>query len=164
MDEDGNDGIELEEFITHFGDVLAANSDAPLTRAELKQLFMKIDADGNGSVDWDEFTNYMFLMRAPAPEDKDDDVASQYLPLEFVEADDERPGTRHPDVITCVEYLVGLDAYATGSKDGRWRLWNASDFSAPEAARLSSFKAPIEWWFPGKERSAKRCANSKPKD
>ena len=48
VDEDGNDGIELEEFITHFGDVLAANSDAPLTRAELKQLFMKIDADGNG--------------------------------------------------------------------------------------------------------------------
>ena len=135
VDEDGNDGIELEEFITHFGDVLAANSDAPLTRAELKQLFMKIDADGNGSVDWDEFTNYMFLMRAPAPEDEDDDVASQYLPLEFVEADDERPGTRHPDVITCVEYLVGLDAYATGSKDGRWRLWNASDFAKTAETR-----------------------------
>lgn len=68
-DEDGNDGIELDEFIQHFADVLGGGS---LTETQLRQLFMKIDADGNGSVDWDEFTNFMFLMRAPAPSDDDD--------------------------------------------------------------------------------------------
>ena len=152
MDEDGNDGIELEEFITHFGDVLAANSDAPLTRAELKQLFMKIDADGNGSVDWDEFTNYMFLMRAPAPEDEDDDVASQYLPLEFVEADDERPGTRHPDVITCVEYLIGLDAYATDRKTGVGGFGTRR--ISPRRRRRATATA---------RRGSRRCATSPPR-
>lgn len=33
------------------------------------QLFMKIDADAGGTVDWDEFSNYMFLKKADNDED-----------------------------------------------------------------------------------------------
>jgi len=29
---------------------------------EFRQLFMKIDADSNGSVEWNEFMNYMLLV------------------------------------------------------------------------------------------------------
>lgn len=28
---------------------------------QLRQLFMRIDADSNGSVEWNEFMNYMLL-------------------------------------------------------------------------------------------------------
>jgi Ca2+-binding EF-hand superfamily protein len=32
-----------------------------MTDKEFNQLFMKIDADSNGSVEWNEFMNYMLL-------------------------------------------------------------------------------------------------------
>ena len=40
-----------------FGGVLGKN----LTGEQLVHLFMKIDANSDGSVDWEEFTNYMLL-------------------------------------------------------------------------------------------------------
>ena len=54
----GNDG-ELDEqgFVGAFGSILGDN----LSDQQLTHLFMKIDANSDGSVDWDEFTNYMFL-------------------------------------------------------------------------------------------------------
>eukprot|EP00241_Pyramimonas_parkeae_P009359 CAMPEP_0114239146 /NCGR_PEP_ID=MMETSP0058-20121206/8295_1 /TAXON_ID=36894 /ORGANISM="Pyramimonas parkeae, CCMP726" /LENGTH=133 /DNA_ID=CAMNT_0001351289 /DNA_START=140 /DNA_END=541 /DNA_ORIENTATION=- len=57
VEEQCPEGIELEDFITQFGPLIGPN----LTRLELSHLFMKIDADSNGSIDWDEFSNYMFL-------------------------------------------------------------------------------------------------------
>jgi Ca2+-binding EF-hand superfamily protein len=32
-----------------------------MSEKEFNQLFMKIDADSNGSVEWNEFMNYMLL-------------------------------------------------------------------------------------------------------
>lgn len=37
---------------------------------------MKIDADAGGTVDWDEFSNYMFLKRA---ENDEDNIESWHL-------------------------------------------------------------------------------------
>ena len=56
-DLDRGGALELDEFIDAFGDVIGKN----MTHKELKQLFMKIDADSNGSVEWHEFMNYMLL-------------------------------------------------------------------------------------------------------
>ena len=54
----GQEGeLEEEDFVREFGQVLGDN----LTETQLTHLFMKIDANSDGSVDWDEFTNYMFL-------------------------------------------------------------------------------------------------------
>jgi hypothetical protein len=56
FDENGDcEGLELDEFIEKCGAVLGAN----LSRRELEYLFMKIDANSDGSVDWDEFTNFL---------------------------------------------------------------------------------------------------------
>lgn len=46
--------LELPQFVEAFAAVLPGK-----TRKEFKQIFMKIDADANGSVDWNEFTNFM---------------------------------------------------------------------------------------------------------
>ena len=45
------------QFISAFGKVLGKG----LNYKQLNQLFMKIDADSGGSVDWNEFMNYMLI-------------------------------------------------------------------------------------------------------
>ena len=47
----------MMQFIAAFGGVLGKG----MTDKQLNQLFMKIDADAGGSVDWHEFMNYMLL-------------------------------------------------------------------------------------------------------
>ena len=56
-DTDHGGSLELEEFIEAFGEIIGKN----MNQKQLNQLFMKIDADSNGSVDWPEFMNYMLL-------------------------------------------------------------------------------------------------------
>ena len=56
-DLDRGGALEIGEFIQAFGEVIGAG----MTHKQLKQLFMKIDADSNGSVEWPEFMNYMLL-------------------------------------------------------------------------------------------------------
>lgn len=56
-DTDKGGALELDEFIEAFGDVIGKG----MNRKQLQQLFMKIDADANKSVEWHEFMNYMLL-------------------------------------------------------------------------------------------------------
>jgi Ca2+-binding EF-hand superfamily protein len=64
-DDDGSGELDIEEFCEQLGPYLGKD----LTKEEVTQLFMKIDADAGGTVDWDEFSNYMFLQRAENDED-----------------------------------------------------------------------------------------------
>lgn len=52
IDKEGS--LSLEEFTLAFGKILGKG----MTAKELEQLFMKIDADSGGSVDWSEFMNF----------------------------------------------------------------------------------------------------------
>jgi Ca2+-binding EF-hand superfamily protein len=56
-DTDKGGALEIDEFIEAFGEIIGKN----MTPKQLNQLFMKIDADSNGSVEWHEFMNYMLL-------------------------------------------------------------------------------------------------------
>ena len=56
-DTDKGGELDLEEFIDAFGEIIGKN----MNMKQLNQLFMKIDADSNGSVEWKEFMNYMLL-------------------------------------------------------------------------------------------------------
>lgn len=47
-DEDGNGELDLDKFINKLGPQLGSH----LTKEQIKQLFMKIDADAGGTVDW----------------------------------------------------------------------------------------------------------------
>lgn len=62
-DVDGSGELDIDEFSQQMGPLLGAN----LTQQQIAQLFMKIDADAGGTVDWDEFTNYMFSEGSGAP-------------------------------------------------------------------------------------------------
>jgi len=56
-DVDGGDSLDQKEFLLSFKEVIGKS----MTDKEFNQLFMKIDADSNGSVEWNEFMNYMLL-------------------------------------------------------------------------------------------------------
>jgi len=47
-DKDGNKKLDMNEFIEKLGPLIGEN----MSRKEIGQLFMKIDADCNGDVDW----------------------------------------------------------------------------------------------------------------
>jgi Ca2+-binding EF-hand superfamily protein len=47
-DEDGNKKLDMGEFIEKLGPLIGEN----MSSKEIGQLFMKIDADCNGDVDW----------------------------------------------------------------------------------------------------------------
>lgn len=47
-DEDGSGELDIDEFCAKLGPHLGNN----LTRQQVSQLFMKIDADAGGTVDW----------------------------------------------------------------------------------------------------------------
>lgn len=57
-DDDGSGGLEMHEFVTAF---LSVPSMGYQSEEQLMHLFMKIDANSDGTVDWDEFTNHMML-------------------------------------------------------------------------------------------------------
>jgi WD40 repeat protein len=38
------------------------------------------------------------------------------------------PSVYHKDIISAVKYVPDIDKYATGSRDGTFKLWNAADF------------------------------------
>lgn len=56
-DADGGDSLDQVEFLNAFKDVIGKE----MTDKEFNQLFMKIDADSNSTVEWNEFMNYMLL-------------------------------------------------------------------------------------------------------
>ena len=64
-----------EELAEAFGGVLGEN----LTTTQLIHLFMKIDANSDGSVDWDEFTQFMLLENQAAADMSDRSFAVRYM-------------------------------------------------------------------------------------
>ena len=78
-----------------------------LTKEQLTHLFMKIDANSDGSVDWDEFTNFMLLENQAAA-----DMSDRTFTEKLAEPDTVRmpPDTNpksayHKDMIENIMYL-----------------------------------------------------------
>lgn len=74
-----------------------------MTEKEFNQLFMKIDADSNGTVEWNEFMNYMLL--------ENQTLANMKVEhFEYVKSlnDDKKPSRTkrgHKKNITCMQVL-----------------------------------------------------------
>ena len=58
-DQDGSGELNMEEFLEAMRSVQAY---ASMTDDELRLLFMKVDANSDGTVDWDEFSTYNMLL------------------------------------------------------------------------------------------------------
>ncbi|KAG2439805.1 hypothetical protein HYH02_010440 [Chlamydomonas schloesseri] len=124
-DEDGSGELDIEEFCDKLGPYLGDVVGYPLkSREDVRQLFMKIDADAGGTVDWDEFTNFMFLQRA---EMVGETAAENWrlFPQEFRDRND--TSVSHKGLVDRLLYVDFLDKYVSAGRDGTFRLWNGGD-------------------------------------
>ncbi|WIA12480.1 hypothetical protein OEZ85_012515 [Tetradesmus obliquus] len=120
-DEDGSGELDIDEFCAKLGPHLGVN----LKRQQVAQLFMKIDADAGGTVDWDEFTNYMFLEKAQAA--AGDSAADNWrlFPADF--RDKNEASAYHHEQVDRLYFCGAIDKYISCGRDGSFRLWNAAD-------------------------------------
>lgn len=140
-----------KEFVNLFREIV----DASLSETQLSELFQKIDANSDGTVDWDELTNYMFLSGSGNDEYTGGNESACYetaYPERYMS--DHRSGhgstvtstpletmgnvigtlnldllPHHKDVITRIVRLERPSVYLTTSKDGSVRTWNATSLA-----------------------------------
>ncbi|RQM19506.1 hypothetical protein B5M09_011466 [Aphanomyces astaci] len=108
--------LNEKQFVGHFHAILETNAWSP---THISQLFMKIDANSDGSVDWDEFTNFMFVHSQSAH-----DAATQLASVAFVVPQDENL----VHVLVAFQPLppgAACGHFVSSSLDGTIKTWNA---------------------------------------
>jgi WD40 repeat protein len=119
--------LELDEFVDAFGEVLGPN----LTYRELVQMFMKIDANSDGSIDWEEFMNYMLLENQSLSVMRNEHC-EYYNPKIPDSAQPRQNG--HSHMITDLKMIAPSRSsehprYLTSSQDGTVKIWNAGNLN-----------------------------------
>ena len=121
-DTDQGGSLDMEEFLEAFGGVLGEN----LTTTQLIHLFMKIDANSDGSVDWDEFTQFMLLENQAAADMSDRSFAVRYMEQDPRLCDPNPKSVHHRDMIEQI-LLIGKgtqqEKLVTSARDGTVRVW-----------------------------------------
>eukprot|EP00698_Gefionella_okellyi_P017804 TRINITY_DN5262_c0_g1_i3.p1 TRINITY_DN5262_c0_g1~~TRINITY_DN5262_c0_g1_i3.p1 ORF type:complete len:1015 (-),score=201.91 TRINITY_DN5262_c0_g1_i3:408-3230(-) len=109
--------LNVEQFIDEFGKVLGKD----MTDLDLRKLFMKIDANSNSLVDWDEFSTYMMFEHQGSSMAKTEDARFSIGQQPVLDTPAEHAGR------SMIEHIVCLpkDRYVTASRDGVLRLWDA---------------------------------------
>ncbi|OQR84549.1 hypothetical protein ACHHYP_13261 [Achlya hypogyna] len=130
---EADSALTEKQFVAHFGSILGSDN---WSATQISQLFMKIDANSDGTVDWDEFTNFMFL-NANATKDASATATAAFLPREEYVAV-ETPMTTHRarDVFVAIETLPRSGHYLTCTHGGVVSTYAPTGLSSP----LSTFK------------------------
>ena len=135
-DTDQGGSLDMEEFLEAFGGVLGEN----LTTTQLIHLFMKIDANSDGSVDWDEFTQFMLLENQAAADMSDRSFAVRYMEQDPRLCDPNPKSVHHRDMIEQI-LLIGKgtqqEKLVTSARDGTVRVWNASTLAHVKTIKVS---------------------------
>jgi len=111
-EKEGCDGLDLNEFINVISKVMGSDTDEKI----FTQLFMKIDANSDGSVDWDEFTNFLLS------ENQGIDQMGKDSQADFIITPMPVSPEPHRDMITTVCSVDKNQMYYTGSRDGCVKL------------------------------------------
>eukprot|EP00742_Colponemidia_sp_Colp-10_P008505 GILJ01009216.1.p1 GENE.GILJ01009216.1~~GILJ01009216.1.p1 ORF type:complete len:1025 (-),score=150.44 GILJ01009216.1:215-3289(-) len=136
--------LELEQFTEAFQTVMGHD----FSKKHLKELFMKIDPNGGGSINWDDFTNYMLLENQSLSTMRDD-----HAEFEKAEVGDppSNSGNVHADMVTkilCLEADNGerkYPRYITSSRDATVRVWNATNLQLTRTMRSAAWVSDIAY-------------------
>ncbi|KAJ3227462.1 WD40 repeat domain 95 [Clydaea vesicula] len=109
--EDGSSGFDIDKFREVFKNVLG---DTNITFDQMTLLFMKIDANSDGTVDWDEFSGYMMA----------GSMESDGLALIFDDRVKRLLGSPHRDMIKIIDFIFKERKYLSVGRDGTICLWN----------------------------------------
>eukprot|EP00903_Cladosiphon_okamuranus_P008717 g8350.t1 len=144
--DDDTSGAYAELDMKQFSDALRSvlPDSEELTDEDLGLLFMKIDANGSGDIDWDEFTGFLLQLDEG---NRNMAAAAQMSDLKPL------PGTQragagehtgqHRDMIE--KFNFSISAYVTCSRDGTIKFWHKGTFAHFRTIRhLDAMKAAYE--------------------
>ncbi|XP_043193477.1 WD repeat-containing protein on Y chromosome-like isoform X1 [Amphibalanus amphitrite] len=120
-DEDSGGGLDMDEF----RNAMRRTMGAGVPDHELDMLFMKVDTNCDGGVDWDEYLTYMLL------EYQEREMMAQLLKERPLPSNVRKIETRHRDLLQKLCFLpssrtsidLAAGRYATMSKDGTVNFW-----------------------------------------
>ncbi|PNW80352.1 hypothetical protein CHLRE_07g313850v5 [Chlamydomonas reinhardtii] len=124
-DLDGSGQLQPQEFINAFLGILQTEDGGDAEA--LAKLFMRIDANSDGTVDWDEFSTYMLLESQGSARVREFESTVTMQQPDMSTMSDH---AGHRDAMTHIASMRlanGVDRYATCGRDGTVRLWNAKD-------------------------------------
>lgn len=110
--EDGSTGFDIDKFREVFGKILGGN----LSRDQMTMLFMKIDANSDGTMDWNEFSTYMMTASGERVEEE----------IAIEEKKRKICSTPHKDMIIFIDFVIKERKYLTVSRDGTICVWSLS--------------------------------------
>jgi WD40 repeat protein len=91
----------------------------------MKILFMKIDANTDDLVDWDDFSTFM-LLRAQGESDMAEEEEHVLFDVDAASHPRSHIMTPHKDVIKKMVYIPQANKYVTCSRDGTMCFWSES--------------------------------------
>ena len=138
-DTDQGGALELEEFVAAFGDVIGEG----LSNKELVQLFMRIDTNSDGSIDWDEFMNFIILENENMSHMKAEHC--EYVNPKIADPTASQKWSGHSDMITKLLIVNPPDnsepfKYFSASNDGTVKIWNG-----PNMVPLTNINVSKNW-------------------
>ncbi|KAG2490207.1 hypothetical protein HYH03_011334 [Edaphochlamys debaryana] len=133
-DMDGSGRLHPQEFINAFLGILQTEDGGDAEA--LAKLFMRIDANSDGTVDWDEFSTYMLLESQGSAKVREFEST---VTMQQAEPSPVPDLLAHKDAMTHIASMRlanGVDRYATCGRDGTVRLWNAKDLKHVKTLHL----------------------------
>ena len=132
------DGLELDDFVDNFRDILGEK----MTDRQLEKLFMKIDANSDGSVDWEEFSNFMLMETEGAALLTTGTGYREFLGEDTIPVPIDNVHHVHRDMINRILSIKRLGTYVTSSRDGTLRVWGQTRLN-----HLRTIKLPTSAWI-----------------
>lgn len=162
--------LDMSQFNHAIRTVLHGTED--MTDEDLGVLFMKIDANGSGSVDWEEFTGFLLQLDEG---NRNMTAAAQMVdlkPLPDRGQGSRSDGTTAAQHKSMVEKVInierpGISAYVTCGRDGTIRFWHKSTFAHLRSiSHLDTIKVACETLIKGSRgwdaEGGARCTSSAP--
>ncbi|KXZ56621.1 hypothetical protein GPECTOR_1g56 [Gonium pectorale] len=149
-DLDGTGQLHPQEFIKAFLGILQTEDGGDAEA--LAKLFMRIDANSDGTIDWDEFSTYMLLESQGSARVREFEST---VTMQQAEPSPVSDLLAHKDAmthITAMRLANGVDRYATCGRDGTVRLWNAKDLKHIKTLHLPRPRAPASSRSDGTDR------------
>lgn len=110
--------ISFTEFQTHFSKVFEGTE-----QEELEHLFMRIDSDANGTINWNEFSTFM-LLRAEGEANMQEQAENSLFEIDPSMLHRLPLITPHKDLIGTILWLDHFRKFVTVGRDGMFCFWS----------------------------------------
>lgn len=119
-------GLNESNFIKAFKDIFPPWKkafDTEVPSSQLIALFIKIDANADESLSWDEFSGYILYTSKQKADAGHHGLEQAVFAPVLPDHEYNDKSCHHTDMIQNVKYCHGVDKYVTCGRDGTVRVW-----------------------------------------